>query len=77
MYVPLQDDVPHNQCMIHFTAYPCFVDGMLSDQHSEIKPLLEHSPFPRWMGAITIKWTNDDKGLEDYNIFFGHFHFFI
>jgi hypothetical protein len=31
----------------------------------------------KWMGVITIKWTNNDKGLKDYNPFCGHFHFLI
>jgi hypothetical protein len=25
------------------------------------------------MGVITIKWTNNDKGLKDYKVFCGHF----
>jgi hypothetical protein len=29
------------------------------------------------MGVITIKWTNDDKGLKDYTPFCDYFHFFI
>jgi hypothetical protein len=31
-----------------------------------MKPLWEHSPFPLWVGVITIKWTNDDKGLQSF-----------
>jgi hypothetical protein len=34
-----------------------------------MKPLWEHSPFPLWVGVITIKWTNDDKGFKDYSSF--------
>ncbi len=33
---------------------------------------------PHQMGAITIKWATDDKGLKDCSPFLlGHFHFLI
>jgi hypothetical protein len=49
----------------------CFVTLILSIL------IQEQNKKNNYMGAIIVKWTNDDKGLNHKWAFFEHFDFFI